>query len=109
MNFLPDPDGTATGIRPQHLRLAAPATPGAIAADVTLVEALGTETVAPRHHRRTASASSPSSPARRPSRAAPPSTSPPTPPTSTASTWRGGGFRTLRIPNRGDARRTRRL
>ena len=45
MNFLPGPDGTTTGIRPQHLRLAGPETPGAIAAEVALVEALGTETV----------------------------------------------------------------
>jgi ABC-type sugar transport system ATPase subunit len=45
MNFLPHPDGAVTGIRPQHLRLAAPDTPDAIPATVTLVEALGTETV----------------------------------------------------------------
>ena len=108
MNFLPDPDGTVTGIRPQHLRLATPATPDAIPAEVTLVEALGTETVlhatTPDGQRLLAVL-----PGQTTSSAAPPSTSPPTPPTSTASTWRGGGFRTLRIPNRGDARRTRRL
>jgi multiple sugar transport system ATP-binding protein len=45
MNFLPHPDGTVTGIRPQHLRLAAADDPDAIAAEVSLVEALGTETV----------------------------------------------------------------
>ena len=53
------------GIRPQHLRLAAPGAAGGIAAEVALVEALGTETVV---HAATgpASASSPSSPARPP-------------------------------------------
>jgi multiple sugar transport system ATP-binding protein len=52
MNFLPagrlaaaTPPGAATvGVRPQHLRPAAPGEP-AIAAEVRLVEALGTETV----------------------------------------------------------------
>jgi multiple sugar transport system ATP-binding protein len=52
MNFLPAPrlaapapPGTATvGVRPQHLRPAAPGEP-ALAAEVRLVEALGTETV----------------------------------------------------------------
>ncbi len=49
MNFLPagpeQPAAAVVGIRPQHLRLADPDTPGAIAAEVKLVEALGTETV----------------------------------------------------------------
>jgi multiple sugar transport system ATP-binding protein len=45
MNFLPEADGTTTGIRPQHLRLAEPGTPGALAAEIVLVESLGTETV----------------------------------------------------------------
>ena len=71
MNFLPagdplaGPAGAATvGIRPQHLRLADPAAPGAIAAEVRLVEALGTETVLHAATTAPASASSPSSPAR---------------------------------------------
>jgi len=53
MNFLPagrlDPgraaDGLTVGIRPQHLRLAHAGEPGAIDAEVRLIEALGTETV----------------------------------------------------------------
>ena len=49
MNFLPagpeHPAAAVVGIRPQHLRLAGPEAPGAIAAEVRLVEALGTETV----------------------------------------------------------------
>jgi multiple sugar transport system ATP-binding protein len=52
MNFLPAgrlvpgaADGLTVGIRPQHLRLAERGTPGAIDAEVRLVEALGTETV----------------------------------------------------------------
>jgi multiple sugar transport system ATP-binding protein len=45
MNFLPAAGGATTGIRPQHLRLAEPNEPDSIASQVTLVEALGTETV----------------------------------------------------------------
>ncbi len=45
MNFLPAPDGGTVGIRPQHLQLARPDAPGALAARVELIEALGTETV----------------------------------------------------------------
>jgi ABC-type sugar transport system ATPase subunit len=49
MNFLPAESGPAdaatVGIRPQHLRLAEADAPGAIAVEVRLVEALGTETV----------------------------------------------------------------
>ncbi len=49
MNFLPaageHPQAATVGIRPQHLRIADPGTAGAIDAEVSLVEALGTETV----------------------------------------------------------------
>ena len=72
MNFLPQPDGTTTGIRPQHLRLAAPATPAPSPPQVTLVEALGTETVAARRHPgRPAPPRRPPRPGRRSQRGAP--------------------------------------
>ena len=53
MNFLPAGElraahpeaAVVAGIRPQHLRLAGSGEPGAIEAEVRLVEALGTETV----------------------------------------------------------------
>ncbi|MEO5676300.1 MAG: ABC transporter ATP-binding protein [Usitatibacter sp.] len=42
MNFLPAPDGTTLGVRPEYVTLAAPGTPGALPAVVTQAQDIGT-------------------------------------------------------------------
>jgi glycerol transport system ATP-binding protein len=42
MNFLPGPDGTTLGVRPEYVTLAAPGTPGALPAIVTQAQDIGT-------------------------------------------------------------------